>query len=145
MQGRGSAAVVLEALRVRMVDRGVPAADRGIAYSTYEGCGAILVPRHFAVDLDAHRPLARSVPSNDPDRPGPAIDLPYQVSLRKPEILLVSAQTRSCTCDWYLELDWSSGAAPERCASTTTAARSAPPASKDSRSTGTGTRRAGFP
>ncbi|MDX3599382.1 transcriptional regulator, partial [Streptomyces scabiei] len=109
VQGRGSAAVVLEALRVRMVDRGVPAADRGIAYSTYEGCGAILVPRHFAVDLDARRPLARSVPSNAPDRPGPAIDLPYQVSLRKPEILLVSAQTRSCTCDWYLELDWSSG------------------------------------
>ncbi|MFM9594898.1 helix-turn-helix domain-containing protein [Streptomyces scabiei] len=108
VQGRGSAAVVLEALRVRMVDRGVPAADRGIAYSTYEGCGAILVPRHFAVDLDARRPLARSIPSNDPDRPGPAIDFPYQVSLRKPEILLVSAQTESCTCDWYLELDWSS-------------------------------------
>ncbi|MFF5359889.1 helix-turn-helix domain-containing protein [Streptomyces scabiei] len=108
VQGRGSAAVVLEALRVRMVDRGVPAADRGIAYSTYEGCGAILVPRHFAVDLDARRPLARSIPSNDLDRPGPAIDFPYRVSLRKPEILLVSAQTESCTCDWYLELDWSS-------------------------------------
>ncbi|MDW8807397.1 helix-turn-helix domain-containing protein [Streptomyces scabiei] len=108
VQGRGSAAVVLEALRVRMVDRDVPAADRGIAYSTYEGCGAILVPRHFAVDLDAHRPLARSMPSNDLDRPGPAIDFPYQVSLRKPEVLLVSAQTESCTCDWYLELDWSS-------------------------------------
>lgn len=108
VQGRGSAAVVLEALRVRMVDRSVPAADRGIAYSTYEGCGAILVPRHFAVDLDASRPLARSMPSNDLDGPGPAIDFPYQVSLRKPEVLLVSAQTESCTCEWYLELDWSS-------------------------------------
>jgi hypothetical protein len=108
VQGRGSAAVVLEALHVRVVSRTTPAARRGIAYSTYEGCGAILVPRYFSVNLDAHRPLARSMPGNDPDRPTPAIDFPYQVSLREPEVLQLSARTESCTCDWYLELDWSS-------------------------------------
>ncbi|QFQ98153.1 helix-turn-helix domain-containing protein [Streptomyces phaeolivaceus] len=108
VQGRGSAAVVLEALHVRVVDRTTPAARRGIAYSMYEGCGAILIPRHFSVDLDARRPLARSIPGNETDRPSPAIDFPYQVSLQEPEVLLLSARTDSCTCDWYVELDWSS-------------------------------------
>nr|WP_306955677.1 helix-turn-helix transcriptional regulator [Streptomyces sp. B4I13] len=108
VQGRGAAAVVLEALHVRVVDRTVPADRSGSAYSMYEGCGAILVPRYFAVNLDAPRPLARSMPGNDPDRPAPAIGFPYQVSLRDPEVLLVAARTESCTCDWYLELAWSS-------------------------------------
>ncbi|MGW0944018.1 hypothetical protein ACWD4O_15910 [Streptomyces sp. NPDC002623] len=108
VQGRGSAAVVLEALHVRVVNRTTPAARQGIAYSMYEGCGAILIPRHFSVNLDAHRPLARSIPGNDPGRPDPAIDFPYQVSLQEPEVLLLSARTESCTCDWYLDLDWSS-------------------------------------
>jgi hypothetical protein len=108
VQGRGSAAVVLEALHVRVVNHTTPASRRGIAYSMYEGCGAILVPRYFSVNLDARRPLARSMPGNDPDRPAPAIDFPYQVSLREPEVLLLDARTESCTCDWYLELDWSS-------------------------------------
>ncbi|MDX3709959.1 helix-turn-helix domain-containing protein [Streptomyces europaeiscabiei] len=108
VQGRGSAAVVLEALHVRVAGRTTPAAGRGIAYSTYEGCGATLIPRYFSVNLDAHRPLARSMPGNDPDRPAPAIGFPYQVSLREPEVLMLAATTESCTCDWYLELDWSS-------------------------------------
>ena len=108
VQGRGSAAVVLEALHVRVVGRTTPAVSRGIAYSTYEGCGAPLVPRHFSVNLDARRTLARSVSGNDPGRPNTAVDFPYQVSLTEPEVLLVSARTESCTCDWYLELDWSS-------------------------------------
>ncbi|MFI1442302.1 transcriptional regulator [Streptomyces fructofermentans] len=108
VQGRGSAAVVLEALHVRVVNRTTPAVRRGIAYSTYEGCGAPLVPRHFAVDLDARRTLARSVAGNDPGRADTAVDFPYRVSLSEPEVLLVSARTESCTCDWYLELDWSS-------------------------------------
>ncbi|MFF4401964.1 hypothetical protein [Streptomyces sp. NPDC001480] len=108
VQGRGSAAVVLEALHVRVVNRTVPATRLGTAYSMYEGCGAVLLPRYFSVNLDTHRPLARSMPGNDPDRPSPAIDFPYQVSLREPEVLLLSARTESCTCDWYLDLDWSS-------------------------------------
>ena len=74
----------------------------------YEGCGAILTPRHFSVNLDANRPLARSIPGNDPDRPAPAIDFPYQVSLREPEVLMLAASTEACTCDWYVDLDWSS-------------------------------------
>lgn len=108
VQGRGSAAVVLEALHVRVVDRVTPADRSGAAYSMYEGCGAVLVPRHFAVNLDARRPLARSMPGNDPDRPAPAIGFPYRVSLGDPEVLMLAARTVTCTCAWYLDLDWSS-------------------------------------
>ncbi|MEU0008248.1 hypothetical protein ABZ079_29335 [Streptomyces sp. NPDC006314] len=109
VQGRGSAAVVLEALHVRVTNHAAPAAGRGIAYSLSDSCGAGLVPRFFSVDLDAHQPLARSRPGdNGEGTPIPAIDFPYRVSLQEPEVLVVSALTESCTCDWYLDLDWSS-------------------------------------
>lgn len=109
VQGRGSAAVVLEALYVRVVNRAAPAAGRGIVYSLSSGCGAGIIPRFFSVDLDAHQPLARSMPGdNAAGTPLPAIDFPYRVSLQEPEVLVVSALTESCTCDWYLDLDWSS-------------------------------------
>ncbi|MGW2914322.1 helix-turn-helix domain-containing protein [Streptomyces asoensis] len=108
VQGRGAAAVVLEALHVRVVDRVTPADHSGAAYSMYEGCGAVLVPRHFAVNLDSRRPLARPTPGNDPDRPAPAVGFPYRVSLRDPEVLMLAARTATCTCAWYLDLDWSS-------------------------------------
>ncbi|PIM70968.1 hypothetical protein CTU88_21005 [Streptomyces sp. JV178] len=109
VQGRGSAAVVLDALHVRVVNRATPAADRGIVYSLSDGCGAGIVPRYFSVNLDAHQPLARSVPGdNGSGTKIPAINFPYQVSLQEPEVLVVSTLNQSCTCDWYLELAWSS-------------------------------------
>jgi hypothetical protein len=109
VQGRGSAAVVLEALHVRVVNRVAPAADRGILYSLSDGCGAGIVPRFFSVDLDAHQPLVRSMPGDNAEgTPIPAIDFPYRVSLQEPEVLVVSSLNESCTCDWYLDLDWSS-------------------------------------
>ncbi|MEI5527109.1 helix-turn-helix transcriptional regulator [Streptomyces brasiliscabiei] len=109
VQGRGDAAVVLEALHVRVVNRTTsPAAGRAVAYSTGDGCGATLQPRYFSVDLDAHRPRPRAVPAGRPDSPSYAVDFPYRVSLREPEVLLLAAGTESCTCEWYLELDWSS-------------------------------------
>jgi len=66
VQGRGSAAVVLEALYVRVVNRAAPAARRGIAYSTADGCGATVQPRYFSVNLDVPRPRARAVPAGRP-------------------------------------------------------------------------------
>ncbi|MFG2577347.1 hypothetical protein [Streptomyces sp. NPDC048481] len=109
VQGRGSDAVALEALRVRVVERTVPSGRPGAAaYSMADGCGATLQPRYFSVDLDAHSPLPRAMPAGRPDSPSFAVDFPYRVSLRQPEVLLVVADAESCTCDWYLELDWSS-------------------------------------
>ncbi|WP_460068073.1 helix-turn-helix domain-containing protein [Streptomyces sp. YKOK-I1] len=109
VQGRGSAAVVLEALHVRVVNRVTPAAGRGMVYSLSPGCGAAVIPRFFSVNLDEDQPLARSVPGdNGVGTPIPAINFPYRVSLQEPEVLVVSTLNESCTCDWYLDLDWSS-------------------------------------
>jgi hypothetical protein len=106
VQGKSSTAVVLEALRVRVVGRSTQL--RGAGYSMDEGCGGAVTPRSFAVDLDKDRPIARAVPGGDVDGAIPAMRMPYRVSAEDPEVLLVSAKTDACVCDWYLELDWSS-------------------------------------
>ncbi|MEV0170198.1 helix-turn-helix domain-containing protein [Streptomyces sp. NPDC050803] len=106
VQGRTSTAVVLEALRVRVVGRSAPA--EGNAYAMDQGCGGAVTPRYFDVDLDIDRPLARPVDGNDSGTTIPAMRLPYRVSAEDPEVLLVSARTGGCDCRWYLELDWSS-------------------------------------
>lgn len=106
VQGRSSTAVVLTALRVRVVGRASPVP--GTAYAMDQGCGGSLSKRYFAVDLDKDRPVAHSVAGNDAGTPIPAVSLPYRVSSADPEVLLVTARTENCACDWYLELDWSS-------------------------------------
>ncbi|GAA3873556.1 helix-turn-helix transcriptional regulator [Streptomyces lacrimifluminis] len=106
VQGRTSTAVVLEALRVRVVGRSDPA--EGTAYSMDQGCGGSITPRYFSVDLDKDRPIARSAPGSDAGTPIPAVRFPYRVSAQDPEVLLVTARTVTCDCRWYLELDWSS-------------------------------------
>lgn len=106
VQGRSATAVVLEALRVRVAGRAEPVP--GHVYAMDEGCGGALTPRHFAVDLDKDRPLARPVAGNDAGTPIPAVRLPYRVSAEDPEVLLVTARTADCDCRWFLELDWSS-------------------------------------
>lgn len=106
VQGRSSTAVVLEALRVRVVGRSAPV--EGNTYAMNNGCGGALTPRYFDVDLDKDRPIARPVDGNDTGVTIPAMRLPYRVSAEDPEVLLIDAQTESCDCNWYLELDWSS-------------------------------------
>ncbi|WP_405591054.1 helix-turn-helix domain-containing protein [Streptomyces sp. NBC_01092] len=106
VQGRSSTAVVLEALRVRVVGRSAPM--EGTNYAMDNGCGGALTPRYFDVDLDKDRPVARPADGNDTGVTIPAMRLPYRVSAEDPEVLLVDAKTQTCDCSWYLELDWSS-------------------------------------
>ncbi|MEU1518816.1 helix-turn-helix transcriptional regulator [Streptomyces sp. NPDC005811] len=106
VQGTSSTAVVLEALRVRVVSRGAPVT--GNAYAMGQGCGSDLPPRHFSVDLDVDRPIAHARPGNDSGKPFPAVRFPYRVSAEDPEVVEVTATTESYDCTWYLELDWSS-------------------------------------
>ncbi|WP_405990006.1 helix-turn-helix domain-containing protein [Streptomyces sp. NBC_00986] len=106
VQGRSSTAVVLKALRVRVIGRTAPAP--GTAYSMAQGCGGDITPRYFGVNLDAHRPLVHPEPGRDTGRTVPVAHLPYRVSATDPEVLLVKARTGTCDCRWYLELDWSS-------------------------------------
>ncbi|WP_217240176.1 helix-turn-helix transcriptional regulator [Streptomyces sp. AC555_RSS877] len=106
VQGRSSTAVVLKALRVRIVSRGNPAA--GSAYAMDQGCGSDLTPRRFTVNLDADRPIARPKDGADSGHTIPAVHFPYLVSAQDPEVLLVAATTQTYDARWYLELDWSS-------------------------------------
>ncbi|MEE1760305.1 helix-turn-helix domain-containing protein [Streptomyces sp. SP18BB07] len=106
VQGRKSTAVVLNALRVRVVGRTTPV--EGNSYVMGGGCGGRVTPRYFDVDLDKDRPIARSVDGADLDVRIPAVRFPYSVSATDPEVLKVSAETATCDCSWYLELDWSS-------------------------------------
>ncbi|MFJ8695599.1 helix-turn-helix domain-containing protein [Streptomyces roseolilacinus] len=112
LQGRSpSDAVVLQALHVRVVDRAAPLPWN--AYRMDNGCGGAVTPRHFAVDLDRPRPLARPVDGLDASgaevRTIPAVSFPYKVTSSDPEELFVSARTAGCDCRWYLELEWSAG------------------------------------
>ncbi|GAA3787177.1 helix-turn-helix transcriptional regulator [Streptomyces coacervatus] len=107
VQGKSSTAVVLEALRVRIVSRGTPL--KGTTYDMAQGCGGGLGPRYFDVNLDINRPIARAVSgADDRGNPAPAVRFPYRVSAQDPEVLLVTATTETYDCNWYLELDWSS-------------------------------------
>ncbi|MYX32952.1 helix-turn-helix domain-containing protein [Streptomyces sp. SID8377] len=106
VQGRTDAAVVLEALRVRVVGRAAPV--KGTVYSTGQGCGSDISPRSFTVNLDMDRPIARPSPGSEHATSTPALRMPYRVSSKDPEVLLVDARTAHCDCRWYLELDWSS-------------------------------------
>lgn len=107
LQGRDERAVVLEALRIRVVERRAPADGR--VHRMSSGCGGALTPRTFDVDLDRQRPVARSVPGNDTGEPIPAVSFPYRVSAADPEVLLVTARAARCDCDWVAELRWSGG------------------------------------
>ncbi|MEU0674607.1 helix-turn-helix domain-containing protein [Streptomyces sp. NPDC006172] len=106
VQGRSSAAVILHALRVRVVSRGTPIT--GNAYSMNQGCGSDITPRRFAVNLDADRPVARPEDGADTGVTVPAVRFPYRVSVEDPEVLLVDGTTQAHDARWYLELDWSS-------------------------------------
>ncbi|MDX3068410.1 transcriptional regulator, partial [Streptomyces sp. ND04-05B] len=106
VQGRTDTAVVLEALRVRVVKRSAPL--QGTVYFTGQGCGADLDPRTFAVDLDEDRPVARPARGVEGGTGTPARRMPYRVSAKDPEVLMIDARTVDCDCGWYLELDWSS-------------------------------------
>ncbi|MFE5657229.1 helix-turn-helix domain-containing protein [Streptomyces sp. NPDC056517] len=110
VQGKSAAAVVLQALHVRVVERGAPLP--WAAYRMDDGCGGAVTPRRFEVDLDRPRPVARALDGYDASgqegRTLPAVSFPYAVSAAEPEELLVSAGAAGCDCRWYLELEWSS-------------------------------------
>ncbi|MET7415074.1 helix-turn-helix domain-containing protein [Streptomyces rubiginosohelvolus] len=107
LQGRDDRAVVLESLRIRVVERRSPAGGR--VYRMSSGCGGSLTPRMFDVDLDASRPVARPVAGNDSGEPIEAVSFPYRVSVTDPEVFLITGRSVGCDCSWVAELAWSSG------------------------------------
>jgi hypothetical protein len=110
LQGRSDAAVVLNSLRVNVVERNRPAS--GSVYSTEE-CGGGIEPRYFEIDLDSPSPQAMARPGRDFEDDGnqriiPAAKLPYYVTKAEVEVFQINTHTTTCECRYYLELDWSS-------------------------------------
>ncbi|MBN3930179.1 hypothetical protein IQ279_11135 [Streptomyces verrucosisporus] len=107
--GTGTAPVVVEALHIRVAERRA-LLDRPV-YRMDDGCGGSLTPAAFTADLDASRPIAEPVDGYDGEggRPLPTTRLPYRVTADDPLALRVEARTGGCDCDWYIEVEWSSG------------------------------------
>ncbi|MFK0172235.1 helix-turn-helix domain-containing protein [Streptomyces sp. NPDC090306] len=100
LQGTGSATVVLESMRVRVVSSSAPLAWND--YAMGDGCGGGVDTAGFKVDLDSAQPAV--VPGKGQG------DFPYKVSESDPEVFYVNAATAAHDVSWYLELNWSSGA-----------------------------------
>ncbi|MEU8587015.1 hypothetical protein AB0C59_08430 [Streptomyces sp. NPDC048664] len=99
VQGTGDAPVVIESLRVVVVDASAPPAWN--AYLGSSGCGGGVETRSLDTDLDAPRPVL--VPKAGQRA------LPYEVSESDPEVLYLTAQVETRDVRWYVDLRWSSG------------------------------------
>ncbi|MFH9983494.1 helix-turn-helix domain-containing protein [Streptomyces sp. NPDC017179] len=99
VQGTGQATVVLEALHMRVVTKGVPLAWND--YSMGVGCGGGVDTKSFDIDLDNGSPTVTVK--------GGQRDFPYKVSESDPEVFYVTARTKAHDVRWDLTLDWSSG------------------------------------
>ncbi|MEU3348313.1 helix-turn-helix domain-containing protein [Streptomyces sp. NPDC006700] len=99
VQGTGGETVVLEALHMRVVTKGVPLTWNDYAMGV--GCGGGVDTKSFDIDLDNGSP---TVTVKNGQR-----DFPYKVSESDPEVFYVTAHTRAHDVRWDLTLDWSSG------------------------------------
>ncbi len=105
--GTSAEPVVLQGLTVRMGEHREPL-DWNV-YAMSLGCGGALTPASYAVDLDQPRPVARAQSGKDGEQQLPALTFPFRVSSTEPVVLRVIATTKTCDCDWHLELAWTSG------------------------------------
>ncbi|TDC73710.1 helix-turn-helix domain-containing protein [Streptomyces hainanensis] len=110
LRAGGPEPVVVEAVHVRVVERRPPL--DWPAFDMELGCGGALTPAAFTADLDVDRPVARPRDGFDGMSGDelPAPEPPFLVGEGEPLVLRVEAATVDCDCDWYVELDWTSGA-----------------------------------
>jgi hypothetical protein len=107
LTGTAAEPTVLQGVTVRVDRRGKPLPWNVYAMSL--GCGGALTPASYAVDLDQPRPVARATAGHDGEQPLPAVTFPFRVSSTEPVVLRVIARTKTCDCDWHLDLPWTSG------------------------------------
>ncbi|MFI1177798.1 helix-turn-helix domain-containing protein [Streptomyces melanogenes] len=105
--GKTAESVVINAVHVRVVDRGAPL--DWTAYSMGSGCGGAVTPGFFDIDLDAAQPRTKPVGGLQGEVKVPATDFPYKVSTTDPQVLNLDVHTDAHDVTWYLEIDWSSG------------------------------------
>lgn len=107
VQGTSEQAVVLNALRVRVLSQRAPLQHS--AFSMGEGCGSTIEPQSFKVDLDDSRPTLVPVAGMQADGPVPAKNFPFRVTASDVEVFDIEAHVEGHDVSWVLELDWSSG------------------------------------
>ncbi|WP_149828616.1 helix-turn-helix domain-containing protein [Streptomyces tailanensis] len=102
VQGTGAETVVVDSLKVRMIEKRSPLAwnDYVMGYPGV-GCGAGVPTRSFTVALDATRPEVLPKAGSK--------DFPYSVSESDPEVYYITADASAYYVSWHLELKWSSG------------------------------------
>lgn len=106
IRGRSGRAVVLQEIRVRIVERRAAAAGKQIN----NRCGGDpLPPRLYHVDLDADRPTARPVRERGSLHGDLAAPFPYKVTNADPEVIRVVAKTLKYDCRWVVELVYVDG------------------------------------
>lgn len=104
IRGGSSDAVVLQDLRIRVLDRSQP--FQGTVVDN--NCGGPLPPRRYKANLDAADPVLQ--PDRDPfTEDEPPVTFPYRVTNADAEVIRVVANTRACYCKWVLELVYIDG------------------------------------
>ena len=105
--GRGPKAVVLNDLKIKVVERTAPLTGTHISAA----CGDVFDIRYMQVDLDnPELPIvAGDDRQNTQDIPEEPIRFPYKVSESEPEGFAIIAHTDSCLCSWVADLEWSAG------------------------------------
>ena len=100
LQGTSDAVVVLDSLTAAI--DGTPRVEGGV-YSV-ELCPVPTVApiRGFEAELN---PRDSTIPLS----PRRVADFPYRISLAEPEVFRIVVDPGSCTCDWTLQLAWTSG------------------------------------
>ncbi|GIH07742.1 hypothetical protein Rhe02_58090 [Rhizocola hellebori] len=103
LQGTSGVATVLQGMKVHVVSR---RAAEGVAYRNGAvECGGI-APAFFGIKLDHADAAAKPLPGRDGT---PARAFPFKISDSDPEVLHIYGVADDCDCQWYVDIEWSSG------------------------------------
>lgn len=103
LQGTSGVATVLQGMTVHVVSR---RAAEGVAYRNGAiECGGI-APAFFGIRLDHADAAAQPLPGRDGT---PARPFPFKISDSDPEVLHIYGVADDCDCQWYVNIEWSSG------------------------------------
>jgi hypothetical protein len=112
IQGRSEAQVVITDLTIRMLKRGPLPPQATVLRAA--GCGDIGAYRWLETDLDQSPPgRVAKYDSNKAegdlaDHELTPIKFPYEISLSDAESFVITASTKKCTCEWEIDVAWSS-------------------------------------
>jgi hypothetical protein len=99
--------VVIDNLAVRVLHQSPPTV--GTYFPATGQCGG-LTPYYFQANLDDNPVFIKPIKGYDTaGHPAVPVALPHQLTEGSPEVWQVSAITEHCTCQWIIEVHWTSG------------------------------------